>query len=39
MLAIPLILIAAGYIIFLRKYKSSKEVYDQFLLDLKDREN
>ena len=38
MLAIPLILIAAGYIIYLRKYKISKEFYDQILQDLKDRE-
>ena len=38
MLAIPLILIAAGYIIYLHKYKISKEFYDQILQDLKDRE-
>ena len=38
MLAVPLILIAAGYIIYLRKYKISKEFYDQILQDLKDRE-
>ena len=33
-----LILIAAGYIIYLRKYKISKEFYDQILQDLKERE-
>ena len=38
MLAIPLILIAAGYIIYLRKYKISKEFYDNMLADLKFRE-
>ena len=38
MLAIPLVLIVAGYVIYLRKYKISKEFYDQILQDLKDRE-
>ena len=38
MLAIPLVLIVAGYVIYLRKYKISKEFYDQILQDLKERE-
>lgn len=38
MLAIPLVLIVAGYVIYLRKYKISKEFYDNMLADLKFRE-
>ena len=38
MLAIPLVLIVAGYVIYLRKYKISKEFYDKMLADLKARE-
>ena len=38
MLAIPLVLILAGYFIYLRKYKISKEFYDKMLADLKARE-
>ena len=35
MLAIPLVLIVAGYVIYLRKYKISKEFYDNMLADRK----
>mgnify|MGYP000706528208 CR=1 FL=1 len=38
MLAIPLVLIVAGYVIYLRKYKISKEFYDSMLADIKSRE-
>lgn len=39
MLALPLVLIVTGYVIYLRKYKISKEFYDQMLCELKQREN
>ena len=38
LLAIPLVLIVAGYVIYLRKYKISKEFYDSMLADIKSRE-
>lgn len=39
MLLIPLLLIVAGYVIYLKKYKISKEFYEQMLAELKQREN
>ena len=38
MLAIPLVLIVAGYVIYLRKYNITKEFYDSMLADIKSRE-
>lgn len=38
MFAIPLMMIVAGYIVYLKKYKISEEFYAQILQDLQDRE-
>jgi melibiose permease/lactose/raffinose/galactose permease len=38
MFAIPLVMIVAGYIVYLKKYKISEEYYTQILQDLQDRE-
>jgi melibiose permease/lactose/raffinose/galactose permease len=38
MFAIPLVMIVAGYIVYLKKYKISEEYYAQILKDLEDRE-
>ncbi len=37
MLVIPLILIVAGFIVYLKKYKINKEMYDMMIADLKER--
>ena len=37
-LVIPLIMIAIGYIVYLKKYKISEEYYAQILQDLEARE-
>ena len=39
MFVIPLIMIVAGYIVYLKKYKISEEFYGQMLQDLKEKEN
>ena len=39
MFAIPLVLIIAGYIVYLKKYKISEEFYAEMLADLEQREN
>ncbi|MBQ1236949.1 MAG: MFS transporter, partial [Oscillospiraceae bacterium] len=38
MFAIPLLMIVAGYVIYLKKYKISEEFYGQVLCDLQKRE-
>jgi melibiose permease/lactose/raffinose/galactose permease len=38
MFAIPLIMIVAGYIIYLKKYKISEEYYAEILKDLNEKE-
>ena len=38
MFAIPLLMIVAGYIVYLKKYKISEEFYSGILKDLEDRE-
>ena len=38
MLAIPVILIVAGYVIYLKKYKISREFYEQILCEIHQRE-
>ena len=38
MFAIPLLMIVAGYIVYLKKYKISEEFYAQILQDLQERE-
>lgn len=37
MFIIPLLFIVAGYVIYLKKYKITKEFYDQMLSDLRER--
>ena len=39
MFVIPLIMIIAGYLVYLRKYKISEEFYSDMLSDLESREN
>ncbi len=39
MFVIPLIMIVAGYIVYLKKYKISEEFYSEMLKDLEAREN
>ena len=39
MFVIPLIMIVAGYIVYLKKYKISEEFYGQIHQDLKEKEN
>ena len=39
MFAIPLLMIIAGYIVYLKKYKISEEYYAKILIDLESTEN
>jgi len=38
MFAVPLLMIVAGYIVYLKKYRISEEYYAQILKDLESRE-
>ena len=38
MFVIPLLMIVAGYIIYLKKYKISEEYYKQILSELEEKE-
>jgi melibiose permease/lactose/raffinose/galactose permease len=37
MLVLPLLFIAAGYVVYRLKYKIDKEMYDKILFDLRER--
>ena len=39
MFAIPLVMIVAGYIVYLKKYQISEEFYANILKDLEERES